>query len=261
MTFLKGVNKLLLSFSRMSNLLQIAISAALCQDWQKAIQTNQSILKENKDDINSMNRLAHAFAQSGKLKEAKNLYKKILTIDRYNIIAQKNLDKLNSLPKIKNSKVSIGRNISATFAFLPSLFIEEPGKTKTVSLINTAPVSILSHLNPGDPIFFYTKKHTIDIRTVNKVYLGALPDDFAFKLLRFLKAGYKYSIYVKSTTKNSINVFIRETKRAKRYKSQPSFLSTSVSQVKSMFGGHKITNTVDEEDEEGSDSSHEDLEE
>lgn len=237
----------------MSDLLQTAINAALSQDWQKAITANQNLLKENKNDVNSMNRLAHAYAQMGKIPEAKKLYKKILTLDKYNIIAQKNLEKLNALPKSAKSNQRLS---PLTYSLSPSQFLEEPGKTKTVALKNTAPASVLSHLNPGTPVVLFPKKHSIDIRTLNKIYIGALPDDFAFRLLRFLKVGYEYESFIKSASKNSVAIFIREIKRAKRFKSQPTFPTTSAG-ARSMLRDHK---DIDETDE-GSENAQEGLEE
>lgn len=227
------------------SLLRHAINAALTSDWQKAIAANKSLLAENKEDINSMSRLAHAYVQTGKIKEAQKIYKKILALDKYNTIAAKNLEKLNAMPK---SAKTAFRPKSPTVVS-PSLFIEEPGKTKTVALINTAPASILLRLNPGEAVFLHPKKHAIEVRTVTKVYIGALPDDFAFKLLRFLKAGYGYEVFIKNTTKNSITVFIRETKRAKRFQSQPTFLSVSPSGRTILLHDGRLT---DEEDEKES---------
>lgn len=239
----------------MSGLLKTAISAALSQDWQKAISANQSLLKENKDDVSSMNRLAHAYTHSGKLDEAKKLYKKILLLDKYNNIAINNLEKLNSIPK---SLKSAQRNKSISVVS-PSLFIEEPGKTKTIALINIAPVAVLSGLNPGELVFLHPKKHSIEVRTQDKVYLGALPDDSSFKLLKFIKAGYAYNVYVKSTSKNSITVFIMETKRAKRFMSQPSLLAPSVPLSHSVSShDNKDADSIDEDETVA--NNHEDLE-
>lgn len=240
----------------MSNLSQIAITAALSKDWQKAISANESLVKENKNDINTLNRLAHAYTQIGKLEQAKKLYKKILNIDKYNIIALKNLDKLTTF--VKSSKHILGYK-TTSYSLSPSLFIEEPGKTKTVSLRNTAPAAILSHLNPGDKVMLFPKKHSIDIRTLNKVYIGTLPDDFAFRLLRFLKAGYDYETYVKNASKNTVTIFIREVKRAKKFISQPSFLTTT---AKTKISQTTKEQVAEDENQDGeTNENQEDLEE
>lgn len=243
----------------MSNLLSTAINAALNQDWQKAISVNQNLLKENKEDINSMNRLAHAYIQIGKLDEARKLYKKILVIDKYNTIALKKLERLSTLPKVKTGKSTAYQRLAAPL-LSPSLFIEEPGKTKTVNLKNTAPAGILSHLNPGEAVIFFPKRHSIEIRTQNKDYIGALPDDFAFRLLRFMKAGYDYEVFVKSATKNSVSIFIREIKRAKRFKSQPSFLAASSVQTHAWAANDHKTGDVTDDNDDNS-LGHEDMDE
>lgn len=237
----------------MLNSTKDAIDAALSRDWQKAVSINLNLLKENKDDINSLSRLAHAYIQTGKITESVKIYKKILSLDKYNNIAQKSLEKLASLPK--NLKKAGVLNVSSCQAS-PCLFIEEPGKTKTVNLVNPAPAGILSQLNAATEVFFHARKHAIEIRSENNTYLGALPDDFSFKLSRFIKAGYEYKIYVKNSTKNGISVFIQETKRAKKYKSQPSFINASI--LKNTLVDHKYKDNGDE-DESNEKSSQDDL--
>lgn len=241
----------------MSNLLQTAINAALSQDWQKAISINKEILSENKEDINSMSRLAHAYSQTGKLDEAKKLYKKILSIDKYNSIAAKKLDRLTVLSK---DTKTVTHTKLANPSLSPSLFIEEPGKTKTIGLLNTAPANVLSHLNPGDTVVLFPKRHAIDVRTLDKNYIGVLPDDFSFRLLKFLKAGYGYEVFVKSATKNSVAIFIKEIKRAKRFKSQPSLLTVVPAQTHS-FTLHDPKSQDNTEENDENKTNQEDLEE
>ncbi len=205
----------------MTDLTKQAINAALSRDWNKAVTINKAILDEKQDDIEALTRLAYAFIQVGKIEQAKKTYKKILALDRFNFIAQKNLDKLKALPKnIKNiSQSTNNAKIS------PNMFIEEPGKTKSVSLTYVAPITILSNLHIGDQVFLCPKKHSIEIRDQNNTYLGALPDDIAFRLIRFLKARNVYQAWIKNVQKNNITIFIKEIKRGKRFLNQPSFPS------------------------------------
>jgi len=204
-----------------------AINAALSSDWEKAISTNEAILKEFKEDVETLNRLAYAYSQIDKFEKARKIYRKVLLIDRYNLIAKKNLEKIISLasstkfkniPRIK-TKLSAGH------------FIEEPGKTKTITLINIAPVAILSRMRIGDPVVLNAKKHSIEVRDQNKIYLGALPDDLAFRLLRFLKAGNSYLSCIKNLQKKSISIFIREIERGKRLQGQPTFIPVNHNDV------------------------------
>lgn len=206
----------------MATLSQAAIDAALTQNWDQAITINENIIKENEKDIEALARLAYACIQLGKFEKAKKIYRKILSLDKYNLIAQKNLDKISYLIQCK---IKITPHLRPFVS--PSLFIEEPGQTKTVSLTNTAPLKIISNLSIGDPVILNPKKHSVEVRTPDKVYLGALPDDVAFRLIRFIKAGNTYQALIKNIAKNCLTVYIRELTRGKRLKNQPTFFMTN----------------------------------
>jgi len=206
----------------MHSLSATAIDAAISRNWKKAIELNETILSHSPSDVDALSRLAFAYTQLRKIDRARQLYRKILNLDRYNIIAQKNLDKLNSI----HSKASLEQTSIST-PVLPNLFIEEPGKTKSVILKNIAPFSILSKLHICDTVQLFPKRHSIEVRDGTKTYLGALPDDIAFRLLRFLKSGNTYHVCIKNIAKNSATVFIRELTRGKRFATQPTFLPTN----------------------------------
>ena len=111
--------------------IQAAIDSALAQNWLTAIKLNKELIKNNKDDIDSLARLAYALTQINDIEKAKKIYKKILSLDKYNSLAQKNLDKIINIPKGSSAKQTKER-------VSPGLFIEEPGKTKVINLINLA---------------------------------------------------------------------------------------------------------------------------
>ncbi|OGG14665.1 hypothetical protein A2773_02685 [Candidatus Gottesmanbacteria bacterium RIFCSPHIGHO2_01_FULL_39_10] len=220
-----------------------AINAALFNNWKEAIKYNEEILGQNPEDIDALNRLAYAHLQLGKLKEAKKLYKKVINLDSYNQIAKKNL------LKIGNGKNLLKDTHSATILH-PSFFLEEPGRTKTISLINIAPFSLLSRLTIGKEVYLHPKKHTIEVRDLDKAYLGALPDDISYRLIRCLKSGNTYTIFVKNVSKNQLTIFIKELERNGKLRNQPSFVS-ELSDYQTSF--HK-ENTPDEEDKETAES-------
>lgn len=230
----------------MSNLAQLAINAALCCDWNKAISINKSILQENETDIGALSRLAYALMQLGKIAEAKKKYRKILSADRFNYIAQKNLDRINSLPKMSKREP----NLKVKTSLSPNLFLEEPGKTKSITLTNIAPANVCSGLRIGDFVTLHPKKHSIEVRDQNKTYLGALPDDIAFRLIRFLKSGNVYETCIKNVQKKSIAVFIREVKRGKRFRHQPTFITSSREYNPSTPKVSKISTAPEDQDKE-----------
>lgn len=200
---------------------QDAIDAALLQKWDEAIHINTVLLKLNKNNINVLNRLGFAYLQLGHITTAKKTFQKVIRLDEYNQIAIKNVKKLGIVRQKDLKKISLSQRS-------PMMFLEEPGKTKIVECVNTAPIQALSCACPGDEVLLKTKKHAVEVRTSNSVYLGALPDDIAFRLIKFISGGNTYSVHIKSVGKNSLVLFIRELTRGNRFLNQPSFASTGI---------------------------------
>lgn len=197
-----------------------AIKATLKGDWEKAIELNLELTKINPKDVESLNRLGFAYGALGKIKEAKKTYKEVLDIDDTNPIALKNLKRL-------------GENISrtnqpSTFLIDNSMFLEEVGKTKVVTLVNTAPPKTLHNLQIGQPVNLVIKRLKIFVLNYEESFLGMLPDNVSRRLIKFIKGGNKYISYVKSIEERNIAVFIKETKRVTKFKNQPSFMTSDV---------------------------------
>jgi len=198
-----------------------AISAALAQDWKEAIRINLALLKTSKNNISFLNRLGFAYLQCGQITDAKKIFLKVTKLDTYNQIAAKNLKKLGSvrqkdLIKTKRTQVT------------PMSFLEEPGKTKIVECVNCAPLQVLLTVSPGEEIELKARNHVVEARNDKSVYLGALPDDLSFRLIKFLGVGNTYQALVKSVGKNSLTLFLREMSRGKQFANQPSFSSTAL---------------------------------
>ena len=197
----------------MSTLINQAIQTALTGNWQGAIDLNQEILKETPDDINTLNRLGYAMLSLGNIAEAKKVYEKVLSLDMKNPIAQRNLKRLGSNNKLKSHTP------------LNNLFIEETGKTKVIELVNIADKKILSNLRSGEKVSIKIKRNKIFALDQDENFLGMLPDDICKRLIEFINGGNEYSAYAWSIAENKISIFIKETKRVKKYLNQPSFLS------------------------------------
>lgn len=217
------------------SLAQTAITAALTSNWQQAAKINEKILRLDKNNVEALNRLARAHGCLGQVQKAQNLYKKVLAVDPYNIIALKNLEKLSKsvmLGHIKpsggtltNGEVQTDSNGQGTIINLSQVFLDEPGKTKLVSLLNLAPPSILASLNCGDKLVINAKNHSISVSSPNGTYLGAFPDDLAHRLIAFISGGNQYEAYVKSSSTKNLTIFVRETLRSVKFSNQPSFNS------------------------------------
>jgi hypothetical protein len=192
-----------------------AIQTALQGDWQAAVTLNQMLLEENPNDIDAMNRLAFAKASLGDIKEAKNIYQKVLVLDINNPIAQKNLHRLaGSVSKAFSNHLQVN-----------NVFIEEPGKTKVIELLNVADKKVIGILRNGEHLTLSVKRMKIFVHDAEKQYIGMLPDDIGNRLIKFIDGGNQYEAYVKTVQNNKVIILVKEVKRAPRFKNQPSFIS------------------------------------
>ncbi|MBI2600290.1 tetratricopeptide repeat protein [Candidatus Daviesbacteria bacterium] len=208
------------------NLAKLAIDAALDCRWDDALKLNKQILKLDCTNADTLNRLARVYMEMGKNNLAKKYYSEVIKIDPYNPIALKNLKIIKSF-KPGGKKDDFIVHTSGTTKLSASLFLQEPGKTKIVSLLKVAEPQKLSKAYCGMQVMILIKNRKITIIDANENYLGVLPDDISHHLLRLLRGGNKYDLFIKSVKVNGLAVLIKETYRSKRFKNQPSFLENS----------------------------------
>lgn len=230
-----------------------AIQTALQGNWHDAIAMNKSLIADDPQDIDALNRLALAYTITGKVKEAKSTYQKVVRIDPLNPIALRNLKKIKE--KKFNSSGSAFKN-----ACINNKFLEEPGKTKVVELVNIAQPKVVEALRTGQSLELSIKRLKI-FALDQQQYIGVLPDDIARRLIKFIKGGCKYEAYIKSSTQHKVTVFIKEVKKTTRFKDQQSFTSITDSPLV-LERAEKVRNHPDdlsekEEEEEYSEEEHE----
>lgn len=200
----------------MSTQIQQAIALSLEGNWDSAIDLNLSILESNPTDIATLNRLAKCYIQIGDKKSAKDTYERVLAIDKYNAVALKNIKNISVIGSIN----------------LPELcredFIENPGLTKSSSLIKVADRAVLATLTAKQELKLVPKTRLVSVTTMGGTYVGTLPDDLSLKLKKLLAAGYAYQTCLKNAVGNAASIFIREIKRPKKPGSLPSFRAHAV---------------------------------
>lgn len=197
-----------------ASLAQKAVTYALAGNWKEAVLLNKQILKENPQDVDALNRLARAFSELGNIQIAKKTSEKVLKFDPFNKIAVKALGRWKGIRKIEGTSKSISN---------PEAFLEEPGKTKLVSLLYLGDSSLISKLDCGDEVKLTPHSHRVNIITQEGKYLGRLPDDLSARLRRLINAGNSYQVLVKSIGPNDVKVFIREVFRGQKSADTSSF--------------------------------------
>ena len=201
---------------------QIAIGFALSGNWDEAVKANLQIINQNPDDTDALNRLAKAYTELGKISQARETAKKVLQIDTVNPIALKLIEKL---------KLTKKGTTEASGSVSSESFLEEPGKTKLITLLNLGDSSIFTNLNPGEEVKLVSYPHKVTINTIDGKHIGSLPDDVAARLRNLIKAGNKYQALIKSAEPKEVTVFIREIERGPKAPEISSFPTEKIDYV------------------------------
>lgn len=191
---------------------QEAINAAKNSDWAKAILINQEIIERYGEEPETMNRLGLAYLKNNQETEAKKTFKRVLEIDKSNIIANKHLD------KIKNNESSIDIIFNQD-----NDFIEEPGKSKIVTLHRLAGKDQLKKLKVGQVCFLQLKNRYISIVDEKGKHIGALPEDISFRLSKLISNGNEYRCVVYKVNEKQCLIQVKETFRSKKNEQIVSF--------------------------------------
>ncbi len=201
-----------------------AISAALENNWLRALELNKQLLKKYPDDVDTLNRLARSLMETGNIVEAKKHYNLVLKIDPYNQIAEKNIVRLNSLKSWRNKENGSTNSLKA------DLFLEEPGKTIVVGLEDIAMPSVLASLQIGDEVSLSPHKADVTVLAVGGQRVGKIVGETADIVAYHEKSGSKFSAFIKSVTiKNSkhkdegseVMLFVREMERSPKAPAAP----------------------------------------
>lgn len=206
----------------MQDLAQEAISKALVCQWEEAVKINKQILASDPTDVDALNRLARALAEQGDFKKAREIAQKVLKIDVFNTIATKALRKWKNLQN--------GEAGSSTPTQV-QLFLEEPGKTKIVSLLHLGSTKILANLDSGDEVQLNTHSHRVSVNSADGKYVGRLADDLSARLRKLISYGNEYQVFIKSVNNSDVKVFIRETKRSEKLKDISSFSTEKIDYI------------------------------
>lgn len=196
---------------------QEAIQHALEGAWDKAVMINLELVNEYPDDTDVLNRLGKAYSELGQVNKARATYQKVLEEDPYNPIATKNLERLSTL---RGSDIRPKDQPSRPID--PDMFIEEPGKTKTIEVVDLAMPKVLISLRVGDKVKLSSTKDSISVISEDDHRLGKLEQGLGVIIAEASTLGSEFdavvkSIHVGKDQKNSqMSVFVRETVHSKK---------------------------------------------
>lgn len=192
-------------------LVEDARRAAFEGHWEDAVSLNEQIIDRFQKDAEAFNRLGRAYIALGNLEEAKEAYSKALRADPANLIARRNLQRLETL------RGHGGR--SATELPRPgamprtSVFLEEVGRTWVDDLVNPGDLPLLAEVYPGEQLQLTAEGERLLVRRANGDLLGEIESKTARRVVDLMAGGNRYEIYALGLSGQTVRIILREIYR------------------------------------------------
>ncbi len=180
-----------------------AIALAMQGRWREAVAANQDLIASFPGDVDAYNRLGRAYIELGEYAPAKEAYERAIELDPYNIIAQKNLQRLSYLGEGAGSAADSDQ-------VEPQHFIEETGKTGVVNLSRLAPLSVLAKIGAGDRVYLKIDGSGLNVENGRGEYVGQVEPKHGQRLIKLMGGGNRYSAAIVSASEERVMVIIRE---------------------------------------------------
>ncbi len=221
-----------------------AIVLAMQGRWQESIAVNKQLIDSFPNDVEAYNRLGKAYMELGDYAQSKEAYTKALQMDQYNLIAKKNLQRLERL-------VESGASPASSDKADPQIFIEETGKAAVVNLYQVAPLETLAKMGAGDKVSLKVTGSSLAVENSRGEYLGLIPAKYAQRLIKLMQGGNKYTAAVINSTETTITAIIRETYQTLSQVGQISFPSRRLEELPPYISDRIFRTELEEEGELG----------
>ncbi|MEX2315285.1 MAG: tetratricopeptide repeat protein [Thermomicrobiales bacterium] len=174
--------------------------------WSEAIEINQQLIERSPKDVDAHNRLGKAYFELHRYRSAYEAYGTAASIDPANVIAQRNLSRIEPLKAIDED----GDVQPMQQVIRPGVFIEEVGKTYVDDLVNVAGQEVLTELSSGNKLSIEVDGDDVKVNDQNGRYIGQVEPRLAKRLGELVALGNQYEVYVTSSSGQSVRVIIRE---------------------------------------------------
>ena len=205
---------------------QEAVTLALAGQWEEAVGVNLEGIEFDPMNVGCHNRLAKAYLELSRYRDARASLKTALGIDPMNRAAIRQSNRLSML----DSKGVI-RKTSGGTATNSALFISDPAVATVSELKNVAEAEVLAAISPGDKFKFDIDETVVAVRTARGERVGTLEVRIATRLRKMIAGGNKYEILAAKLSESEVAVIVRETKRSAeqaRIASFPSYLQKKI---------------------------------
>ncbi|MGE0228000.1 MAG: tetratricopeptide repeat protein [Dehalococcoidia bacterium] len=210
-----------------------AIAYALDRRWELAADENRSLLEEFPDDLEAANRLGKALTELGDLDGAAAAYQRSLELDSTNVIARRNLARIEEMRGAagKRRPARRGSSSAPAPAVRPHSLIEESGKSAEFDLIEPNAQG-LRRVSAGEPAELVPTARGISVQTPTGVVLGRIETRAGLRLKRLIEGGNRYAAVIRRVSDTEGTIYVRETHRDPALVDQPSFLPPAAASAK-----------------------------
>ena len=192
-----------------ANLPKKAIDLALSGEWLEAANVNRTILLDDDNNTEALNRLAKALMELGELAESREILCKVISLAPYNKIAEKNLARVDEMDAMPNRSKSAKKSIVERGSF-----IEDSGKSATVNL-EKCPENISSaELLSGEQVVLTPKDSCIEVYSNESQFLGIVDRRIGRRLMKLISGGNTYEATLIGVAESRVSLMIRETYRS-----------------------------------------------
>lgn len=172
-------------------------------DWTRAVDLNRAILEHSPRDADAWNRLGKAQMELGAAEDALEAYRAALAIDPGNMIAQRNVERLATVP-------SAAAPVTGASRLRAGVFVEEVGKTYVTDLLRPASADVIARVAPGDEVDLVPGSGQVDVQDRDGHRLGQLEPRIAQRLIKLIGDGNRYQGYIVAMSGNTVRVILRE---------------------------------------------------
>ena len=206
----------------LNSLVKSAIREASNNNWEKAKKLNLIILNISKNNIETLNRLGISYMKLLDKVNATKCFQYVLKISPNNMIAQKNLNKLQL--NLEKKKKPLGKVDALNL-------VNESGKSINLNCDIPNSKKILNQgIDTGSKLTVKNEKNSLGLYKSNSKIL-IIQNNIAKRVSNLINLGNEYTCTVLGVSENSININIKEKSKSKETMqiiSFPEYLSSDL---------------------------------
>lgn len=195
-------------------LVEDARRASLEGRWEDAVELNQQLIERTSRDAEAHNRLGRSLLALDRVPSAIEAYASALRADPANMIARRNLQRLETL---RNAPSAEGGTTTSAgdHPIMPktAVFIEEVGKTWVDELVNPVAREDLAEILPGQQLQIEVADGRLVVQREDGRRLGEIEAKTAERVIGLIASGNRYEVYALGLSTQSLRVILREVFR------------------------------------------------